>query len=101
MNEYLIYSLIGLAGVALRHYFPQLAKYIPGGPAPSPAPAPIPAPSPAPQPTPTPAGPAADRPLLDCLAWLGAAKAGAVKIDDQDVRTMVAIKPLLDEMLKA
>lgn len=88
MNEYLIYTLIGVGGALLRHYFPQLGNIIPGGTSPVTPPSP-------------PGPPAADKPLLDCLAWLQAAKVGATKVDEQDVRTLQAMKPFVDELAGA
>ena len=83
MNEQLLLAAVGLGGILLRHFFPGLGKYIPGG-SPAPAPQPV-APSPW-VPTPvTPVEPTTPaKPLTDALEWGARAKANLISVTKAD-----------------
>ncbi len=83
MNEQLLLAAVGLGGILLRHFFPALGKYIPGG---SPAPAPQPVtPSPWVPAPPVPVEPTVPvKPLTDALEWAARARANLVTVSTAD-----------------
>ena len=94
MNEQLLLAAVGLGGILLRHFFPGLGKYIPGG-SPAPAPQPV-APSPW-VPTPvTPVEPTTPaKPLTDALEWGARAKANLISVTKADRAAIGAMCEIL------
>ena len=86
MNELLTYAI----GAAIL-FAAQKLNLLP----PSLTPTPVPTPTP-PVPTPTPAPPpAVDKPLAEFLPWLTAAKAGQIRLDDQDWEYLELVRAAL------
>lgn len=94
MNEQLLLAAVGLGGILLRHFFPALGKYIPGG---SPAPAPQPV-TPSPW-VPTPVVPVEPttpaKPLTDALEWGARAKANLIPVTKADRAAIGALCEIL------
>lgn len=97
MNEQLLLAVVGLGGVLLRHYFPALGRYLPGG-APTPAPV-TPSPwVPNPQPLPVPVPTVPVKALTDCLEWAARAKAKLVPITEADRAALVSLDGLIHDL---
>lgn len=101
--QFLTPEVIGIlatvAGVFARHYIPWLKKVLPARPGDPQPTAPV---TPAPPATPAaPVTPVLDKPLADAFHWLSQAAHGLTPVDEADLRTIRAIKPLVDALVAA